>query len=53
MIFSGNRVHASAAQRDWPIVVIVERPHIGDDFQHLVLLHAATRERLHRPLAPP
>jgi hypothetical protein len=31
-------------KRDEPIALFVERPYIGDDFRHLILLHAAASE---------
>src|ERR1700691_5910155 len=42
-------LHANARSATSSSWSFVERPDIGDDFQHLILLHAAASERLHRP----
>src|SRR6202453_467357 len=45
-------LHANARSATSSSWSFVERPDIGDDFQHLILLHAAAGERLHRPAGP-
>jgi len=34
------------------ILSFVQSPHIGDDPEHFILLHAAAMERLHRATGP-